>query len=72
MATLKDKIEELEREEILKALRDCGWVMARAARTLGITERMIGYKIQKYGIRTKEVRWLDQKTEGKSGKYDGR
>jgi DNA-binding NtrC family response regulator len=24
--------------------------MARAARLLGITERMIGYKIKKYGI----------------------
>lgn len=60
MATLKDKIEELEKEEIIKALKDCGWVMARAARRLGITERMIGYKIQKYRIRTKEVRWLEQ------------
>jgi transcriptional regulator with GAF, ATPase, and Fis domain len=68
MGTLKDKIEELEKEEIIKALRDCGWVMARAARSLGITERMIGYKIQKYGIRTKEVRWLDQKTTGEIGK----
>jgi transcriptional regulator with GAF, ATPase, and Fis domain len=25
--------------------------MAHAARKLGITERMIGYKIKKYGIR---------------------
>ncbi|MDA8106763.1 MAG: hypothetical protein M0Z71_15475 [Nitrospiraceae bacterium] len=57
METLKDKIQELEKEEIIKALRECGWVMARAARRLGITERMIAYKIDKYGIRTKEVRW---------------
>lgn len=64
MATLKDKIEELEKEEIIKALRDCGWVMARAARSLGITERMIGYKIQKYHIRTKEVRWLERDAAG--------
>lgn len=64
MGTLKDKITELEKEEIIKALRDSGWVMAKAARSLGITERMIGYKIQKYGIRTKEVRWL----EGTGGK----
>lgn len=68
MGTLKDKIKELEKEEIMKALRDCGWVMARAARSLGITERMIGYKIQKYGIRTKEVRWLEQDSARKSGK----
>jgi transcriptional regulator with GAF, ATPase, and Fis domain len=59
METLKDKIKELEREEILKALKECGWVMAKAARMLGITERMIGYKITKYGIRTKEVRWIE-------------
>jgi hypothetical protein len=58
MDTLKDKIMELEKEEIIKALRQCGWVMARAARKLGITERMIVYKIDKYGIRTKEVRWV--------------
>jgi len=57
METLKDKIKELEKEEIIKALRECGWVMAKAARKLGITERMIGYKISKYGIRSKAVRW---------------
>ena len=54
MVTLKDKIKEMEREEIINALKECEWVMARAARRLGITERMIGYKIKKYGIR-KEV-----------------
>ena len=69
MGSLKDKVEELEKEEIIKALRDCGWVMARAARSLGITERMIGYKIHKYGIRKKEVRWLEQERGGKSGNY---
>ena len=51
MGSLKDKIKNMEREEILKALRENNWVMARAARMLGITERMIGYKIKKYGIR---------------------
>ena len=59
METLKDKIREIEREEIVRALRESGWVLARAARRLGITERIIGYKVRKYGIRTKEVRWLD-------------
>lgn len=57
--SLKDKIKEMEREEIVNALRDCNWVMARAARKLGITERMIGYKVKKYGIRIKEVRWME-------------
>ncbi|HDZ88224.1 MAG TPA: two-component system response regulator, partial [Nitrospirae bacterium] len=49
MATLKDKIEGIEREEIRQAMQECNWVMARAARKLGITERMIGYKVKKYG-----------------------
>jgi Nif-specific regulatory protein len=51
MNSLKSKVEEMEREEILNALRESDWVMAKAARKLGITERMIGYKIRKYGIR---------------------
>ena len=59
METLKEKIKEMEREEIINALKDCNWVMAKAARKLGITERMIGYKIKKYGIRIKEVRWVE-------------
>ena len=54
--SLKEKIKEMERDEIINALRDCNWVMARAARKLGITERMIGYKVKKYGITTKQYR----------------
>jgi len=51
MDSLKEKIRGIEKEEILRALTETNWVMARAARMLGITERMIGYKIKKYGIR---------------------
>ena len=51
MDSLKNKINEIEKEEILKALKECDWIMARAARKLGITERMIGYKVRKYSIR---------------------
>jgi Nif-specific regulatory protein len=54
--TLKDKIKDIEREAILKALEECEWIQARAARKLGITERMIGYKIKKYGIKIREVK----------------
>ena len=54
MGSLKMKVTEIEKEEITKALRESHWVMARAARLLGITERMIGYKIKKYGIRKEE------------------
>jgi len=60
MNTLRNRIKEMEREEIINALRECDWVMARAARKLGITERMIGYKIKKYGLRIKEVRWIEE------------
>ena len=60
MGTLRNRIKEMEREEIISALKECDWVMARAARKLGITERMIGYKIKKYGLRIKEVRWIEE------------
>ena len=51
VVTLRDKVREIEKEEILNAMKECNWVMSRAARVLGITERMIGYKIRKYGIK---------------------
>ena len=51
MGSLRAKVTEIEREEITRALNESNWVMARAARLLGITERMIGYKIKKYDIR---------------------
>jgi len=57
MNTLRDKVKEMEREAIVDALGECSWVMAKAARKLGITERMIGYKIRKYGIRKEEYRY---------------
>jgi len=60
MDSLRNKVKEMEREEIINALRECNWIMARAARRLGITERMIGYKVKKYGLRIKEVRWIEE------------
>jgi len=44
-------LKDLEREEIETALKRHGWVQARAARELGLTQRQIGYKIKKYGLR---------------------
>ena len=38
MESLRDKVKEIEKEEIKKALRECNWIMSRAARNLGITE----------------------------------
>ncbi len=62
--TLKDKIIEIEKEAILKALEACDWIQARAARQLGITERMIGYKIKKYSLEIKEVTYSEAKVNG--------
>ena len=55
MESLKDRVKEIEKEEITNAMKECNWVMSRAARKLGITERMIGYRIKKYNIRKEEV-----------------
>lgn len=54
-STLKQKVKELEKEEIISALKQSNWVMAKAARLLGITERMIGYKVKKYGIKKQDT-----------------
>jgi Nif-specific regulatory protein len=62
MDTLTDKVRGIEKEEILNALRECNWVMSRAAKKLGITERMIGYKIKKYQIK-REVKYIEDKNE---------
>ena len=55
MKTLESKLREIEKDEIILALKECNFVGARAARRLGITERMIRYRIKKYGLRIKEV-----------------
>jgi len=60
MDTLTDKVKGIEKTEILNALRECNWVMSKAARQLGITERMIGYKIKKYRIK-REVKYIEDK-----------
>jgi len=58
MESLKERLKKIEREEIFDALFESNWIMAKAARRLGITERMIGYKIRKYSISIKEVKFL--------------
>ena len=54
MHSLKNKIERIEKEEIIKALHECSYVMAHAAKKPVITERMIGYKIRKYNIKIRK------------------
>lgn len=67
MGSLKEKVAEIEKEEIINALEECNWVMARAAKKLGITERMIGYKIKKYGIRKEGMKEGSQELGVRSG-----
>lgn len=51
---LRKIIAEVEKTYILKALEDTGWIQIKAAERLGISQRMLGYKIKKYGITIKQ------------------
>lgn len=43
-------LEESEKNTIIRALQQAGWVQKDAAKILGISRRAIHYKIRKYGI----------------------
>ncbi|HCZ11921.1 MAG TPA: nif-specific transcriptional activator NifA [Nitrospiraceae bacterium] len=47
---LPSTIEDIEKARISGALQRTGWIQAKAAKSLGITPRQIGYKIKKYNI----------------------
>jgi Nif-specific regulatory protein len=44
-----------ERDRLIWAMEQCGWVQAKAARLLNITPRQIGYALQKYNIPLKRL-----------------
>jgi DNA-binding NtrC family response regulator len=48
--SLPELVEEIERRAIRSALAAHGGVRARAARQLGLPERVLRYKLKKYGI----------------------
>jgi Nif-specific regulatory protein len=48
---LPSTIADIEKTNIIEALKKTGWVQAKAARLLGITPRQIGYKIKIHGIK---------------------
>ncbi len=48
-------IENTEKELIVDALKKCSGKQRQAALELGITERILGYKIKKYGIHPKYI-----------------
>jgi transcriptional regulator with GAF, ATPase, and Fis domain len=49
--TLKESIAFLEREMVSRAMAETGNHQTRAARKLGISERMLRYKLKKYGFK---------------------
>ena len=55
VATLRDQ----EKEMILKALRENLWIQKDAAKTLGISPRVLNSKIKKFGIT--HPRWRKNK-----------
>jgi Nif-specific regulatory protein len=44
-----------ERERVIAALEQAGWVQARAARLLGLTPRQIAYRIQTLNIKVRQM-----------------
>jgi two-component system response regulator AtoC len=47
---LSEQLESLEKRLILQALGETEGVQTRAAEKLGISERVLRYKLQKYGL----------------------
>ena len=54
--TLADAVEQLERQMIADALRQSQGNLARAARSLGTTERILRYKVEKYELASLRAR----------------
>jgi DNA-binding NtrC family response regulator len=53
---LDQRLEALEQEHILSALEKNDWIQTRAADFLGISERVLRYKMKKYGISKRSCR----------------
>jgi Nif-specific regulatory protein len=54
-ASFTEIVANKERELIVDALKKCGGQQRKAARELGLTERILGYKIKKYNIHPKYI-----------------
>lgn len=48
--TLREFTESIEKSMIIKALDESNWIQTKAAKILGLSERMLRYKMKKYGI----------------------
>lgn len=51
--SLTESVEILEKSMILKAMEESGNVQVKAAEILGLSERNLRYKIEKYGLKNK-------------------
>jgi DNA-binding NtrC family response regulator len=51
---MKEVVGSVEKKMLLEALVKAGWVQTKAAESIGISERMLRYKIKKYGITKKD------------------
>lgn len=49
------KTANTEREELIQAMEQAGWVQAKAARLLGMTPRQIGYALRKHDIEIRKI-----------------
>ena len=56
LKNLPESLEEVERDLIVKALHQTQGVQTKAAESLGISERVLRYKMKKYRIRLSEVK----------------
>ena len=54
---LRETLEEVERQRILDALRNCGGKINRAAAELGLSPQLLGYKISKYALRAEPFKY---------------
>ncbi|MGB9615751.1 MAG: nif-specific transcriptional activator NifA [Desulfomonilaceae bacterium] len=54
--TLQSALDSLERDMVMDALKVCRGNKTKAARILGITERIMGLRVQKYGIDPRRFR----------------
>ncbi|GAF94430.1 unnamed protein product, partial [marine sediment metagenome] len=54
--TLQATLDNMERELVLDALKSSRGNMAKAARALGLTERVMGLRVSKHGIQPKRFR----------------
>ncbi|HZI93221.1 MAG TPA: PAS domain S-box protein, partial [Patescibacteria group bacterium] len=52
---LGDIMRQVERRTLVEALDRSGWVQAKAARLLGISERSMWYRVKKLGLRPPEI-----------------